>query len=111
VTLTPYVARGVLEGRPVAAVIIVTATGGSGSFYDLALLRAEGGEPTNVATVLLGDRVQAQGLAVREGEIVVDLVRHGPHDPLCCPSQQVLERYALERGELVRIGVSAGPGR
>ena len=105
VTLTPHVATGELRGRSVAAAVLVASTGGTGSFYDLAVVVTEADEPKNLATIFLGDRIRVQSLAVRENEIVVDLIRAGPRDPLCCPTQRVVEHYRLEDARLIRVAV------
>ena len=56
---------------------------------------------TNVATVLLGDRVQVNSVAIADNQIVVDMVTHDADDPLCCPTQQVNNAYTLEGDQLV----------
>jgi hypothetical protein len=37
------------------------------------------------------------------GTIVVDMVEAGEDDPLCCPTQHVINLYALQNGELVEV--------
>jgi heat shock protein HslJ len=101
VTLTEYAASGQLDGQQATAVILVTDPGGSGTFYDLALVVVQDGQPVNVATTLLGDRVQIQSLSIAGNEIVVEMIAHGPEDPMCCPTQQVVQTYALQGGELI----------
>ena len=105
VTLTSRVVHGVLDGRSVAAVVLAASTGGSGTFYELAVMATETSEPRHVATIVLGDRVQVQALELRDDEIVVDLLRAGPDDPLCCPTRQVVERYALRGSRLGRTAM------
>ncbi len=83
--LSDHVAYGELNGEPAAAVVLVSNSGGSGTFYDLAVVVERDGEPVNVAVTLLGDRVRIDSLAVEEGRIVVDLVTQGPGEPFCCP--------------------------
>jgi heat shock protein HslJ len=100
--LTDNIAYGELNGQEAVAVILVTDPGGSGTFYDLAVVVEQDGQPVNVATTLLGDRVQVQALSVANNEIVVSMVTHGPDDPMCCPSQQVVQTYTLEGGQLVQ---------
>jgi heat shock protein HslJ len=51
---------------------------------------------------LLGDRVQINTLSVEDGEIVVDMTMHGPEDPMCCPTQQVVQTYELRDNGLVQ---------
>jgi hypothetical protein len=59
-------------------------------------------QPHDIAWTQLGDRVQINSLAVEGDEIVVEMVTHGPEDPMCCPTQQVVQTYALQGEELTR---------
>jgi heat shock protein HslJ len=101
VMLTDYVAYGDLNGQQAAAVILVTDPGGSGTFYDLAVVVEKNGQPANIATTLLGDRVQINSVTIEGNEIIVDMVQQGPDDPMCCPTQHVVKTYSLEGNELV----------
>lgn len=102
VTLTGDVAYGQLNNQDAAAVILVTDPGGSGTFYEVAVVVNEGGQPVHVASAPLGDRVQINSLSIAGNEIVVDMINQGPDDPMCCPTQHVIQTYALEGGELVQ---------
>jgi hypothetical protein len=105
VLLTDFAATGDLngDGAPDAAVALATNSGGSGVFYDLAAVVVEDGRPVNVAIMPLGDRVQINSLTIQDGQIMVDMVTQGPDDPMCCPTQPVVEIYALQGYELVKI--------
>ena len=89
------------DGVPDAAVVLATTTGGSGTFLDLALVLNRDGQPVNVATLFLGDRVPVDRIRVVDGEVQVDLTMHGPADPMCCPSLEVTRRFRFESGKLV----------
>jgi heat shock protein HslJ len=102
VTITEHIAHGQLNGQDAAAVILVADPGGSGTFYDLAVVVEQDGAPVNVATTLLGDRVQIKALSIAGNEIIVEVVTHGPEDPMCCPTQDAVQTYALEGQELVK---------
>jgi heat shock protein HslJ/predicted small secreted protein len=113
VMLTEHIAHGQLNGQPGAAVVLVTDPGGSGTFYDLAVVMEQGGQPVNVATTSLGDRVQINYLTIENNEIVVDMVNQGPDDPMCCPAQHVVQTYALQGDQLVQTSsqvVDGGSG-
>jgi heat shock protein HslJ len=103
VSLTDQGAIGELNGQPAAAVVLVTSPGGSGTFYDLAVVMERDGKPVNVATTNLGDRVQVNSVAIEDDQIIVDMVQSGPDDPMCCPTQQVINTYALEGDELSEV--------
>jgi heat shock protein HslJ len=106
VVLHPEVyAFGDLNGDGVddAAVILIESSGGSGSFIYLAAVINEGGAPVNVATHLVGDREQVQAISIEDGEITLNMVTHGPDDPMCCPTQEVTKRYRLQGDQLVEL--------
>jgi heat shock protein HslJ len=103
VRLTEHISYGQLaDGQEAAAVVLVTTTGGSGTFFDLAFVQEIEGQPTNTASVILGDRVIVNNLVFVGGEILVEMVAHGPDDPLCCPGQEVVITYELQGDELVQ---------
>jgi heat shock protein HslJ len=113
VKLTQYITFGQLGGQDAAAVILVTDPGGSGTFYDLAVVVEEVGQPVHVATTLMGDRVQINSLSIEGGEIVVDMITHGSDDPMCCPTQHVVQTFELRDGQLVQTSgelISAASG-
>ena len=102
IALTEHVASGELDGEPAAAVILTSSGGGSGTFYELHVMVERDGQPHDVVWTQLGDRVEINSLAIEENEIVVDMVTQGPDDPMCCPTQQVVQTYALEGESLVQ---------
>ena len=103
--MQPY-ALGDLNGDKVddAAVLLVADQGGSGSFVYLAAVLDDKGQPENVATVELGDRVQVQTLAITDGQIVVTMLSFAPDDPMCCPSLEAEQTYTLQGDQLVQSG-------
>ena len=48
---------------------------------------------------------------VEGGEIAVRMVTHGPDDPMCCPTQKVLVRYALQGDQLVETAREEDSGK
>ena len=106
VVLHPEVyAFGDLNGDGVddAAVILIENSGGSGSFIYLAAVINQDGRPVNVATQFVGDREQVQAISIDGNEITLNMVAHGPDDPMCCPTQEVTKRYRLEGDQLVEL--------
>ena len=101
VVLTEHIAYGDLDGRPAAAAVLFTDPGGSGTFFDLTVMVSKDGHPVNAATTSLGDRVKIDTVAIAGNEIVVGMTTHRPEDPLCCPTQQVEKRFALQGDQLV----------
>jgi heat shock protein HslJ len=102
IILSDKVAYGDLngDGEEDAAVILITDSGGSGTFHQLAVVLNQKGSPNHVASQLLGDRVEVKSLSVRSGEIAVEMITHGPNDPLCCPTLEVTQNYLLQGDKL-----------
>lgn len=95
---------GVINGQDAAAVLLTENTGGSGFFVSLAVVLDQDSAPVNVATTLLGDRVDVYALAIDEnGVIAVEMVRQGPNDPMCCPTEVVRILYTLDGDQLVAV--------
>ena len=109
--LTDQRAFATLAGRQTGAVVLVTSMGGSGSFYELALLSRQADAWVNTDTVLLGDRVKVRNVAIENNVVVVAMTTHGPKDPQCCPTQEAQKRYAIQDNRLVPVsdGAPAGP--
>jgi hypothetical protein len=83
------------DGTKDAAVLLAVNTGGSGVFKYLALVIPEKGKPVNLSTISLGDRVTIKTLSIRNGKIKVKMLTHSPTDPLCCPTQEIIQGYQL----------------
>ena len=107
VQLSQWQVFGVTEESALGAAILVTQAGGSGSFYDLALLVSDGSSWVNSDSQPLGDRVAIHALALRDGQVVVDMTTHGPGDALCCPTLRVERRFAVQEGQLTAAGETA----
>lgn len=105
ISLSDKYAFGDLNGDGVgdAAAILMSNSGGSGTFFRLAAVLNENGTPTNVASTILGDRVQIKSVSIQSGRLIVNVIKQGPNDPLCCPTMEVVETYALQGDKLVKI--------
>lgn len=82
-------AFGDLDGDGVAdgAAILTESGGGSGTFVYLAALVDVDGQTVTRATTMLADRVQVRSIGIADQRIALEMVVHGPEDPLCCPTQ------------------------
>ena len=87
--LPEYTVIDNLNELPVAVVVLVSSGGGSGTFYNLAVVEEQDGQPVNIATYPLGDRIKLNSVAIQDNQIIVDMVAAGPDDPLCCPTQHL----------------------
>jgi heat shock protein HslJ len=102
------------DGQSEAVALLAENSGGSGVFVYLALVANQAGQPVNLATTLLGDRIQVEAITIENRQIVVELAQAGPDDPFCCPSQQVIITYELQGDQLVEVAsriVEEGSGK
>ena len=91
------------DGLNDAGVILVTQNGGTGHFFELALVLNQNGYPYNISTVSLGDRVAVQTGFVQDGILHITLLTHRANDPLCCPSQLTVMRFQLDGNQLIAV--------
>jgi hypothetical protein len=99
----PIVFGELPDARLAAAMPLTTNTGGSGTFYELALVVDLNGAPLNIASTFLGDRIKINSIKFENGQVVLDLIKQGPDDPMCCPTLHVMQNFALEGSDLVLI--------
>ena len=95
------------DGRPDAAVVLSENMGGSGVFESLVVILNEGKGLAQGPAIPLGDRVLVQAMRIEKSRIILDLVVHGPNDPLCCPNQPQTQSYALASGLLLLTRVTS----
>jgi len=100
VEMSERVGCGELNDIASAGVVLVSSSGGSGTFYSLHAVQPLNGSPEEVAYTMLGDRIVVEQVTISDNLIRVDMIAHGPDDPLCCPTQPVTQAYALEGREL-----------
>jgi heat shock protein HslJ len=106
------VARGNLVGKASAdaAVLLSESSGGSGSRIYLAVVTTQGSRAVNVATTLVGDRVQVRSMRLDSTAIVLDLITHAAQDPMCCPTLKVTRVWRCRNDSLV-VASSRETGR
>ncbi len=75
-------------------------SGGSGTRSYLAMMTRRDGEVRNLATVLIGDRVQIRTGTIDGNRITLDIVRAGAEDAACCPTEKARVFWILSEGEL-----------
>ena len=86
-----------------AVVLLATNAGGSGTFYTLAAVINTKAGPEHVASRLLGDRVKVKSISIEERFIIVNIITHGPDDPMCCPTKEVTQEYLLDDEQLIQF--------
>ena len=84
-----------------AVVLLAESSGGSGSNLYVAVVARRDGKLVNLATALVGDRVQVRGGRVAGGRVGLEVVQAGPEDAACCPSQLAIRSFRLEKDQLV----------
>lgn len=78
------------DGMDDAVVLLNENSGGTGQNLYLAVVKSVNGKLKNVATRLIGDRVQIKVAKIEKGRILFEIVRAGKEDAACCPGE-VLE--------------------
>jgi heat shock protein HslJ len=99
------------DGRDVAVVLLAESTGGSGTFDYVAVAGVRGGSPQNLATAPLGDRVQVRNGRITNRRLVVDVLRAGPNDAMCCPGELATLAFEMRGTRLERVPSGVAPGR
>lgn len=88
------------DGRAETVVLLWQSSGGSGTFDYLAVMEYRNGEPENIATAPIGDRVKIRNARISDGVIELDVTQQGPGDAACCPTHQLARSWSLEQGQL-----------
>ncbi len=84
IELSPWTATGDLDdnGTNDVAVVLTVETGGTGTFFYLAVIVNEKGVPVAKATQYIGDRVIIETLSIDSGEITVGLKERAAGAPM-----------------------------
>src|SRR5262245_48649497 len=100
------------DGTEDAVVLLNHAPGGTGQLLYLAVITRRKNKIENIATTLIGDRVQIRDVRIEAKRIVVDVVQAGPQDAMCCPGEVTTREWTLDpSGKLNPAMVTAKPGR
>jgi heat shock protein HslJ len=100
------------DGDEETVAFLDLASGGTGQFLYLAVVERVEGLPRNVATTLVGDRVQIRDARIESGQIVLDVVQAGPEDAMCCPGELARRTWVFEEpGALRPVEGSVSTGR
>lgn len=100
------------DGAAEAVGLLAGSMGGTGVNLYVAVIGRRHGEPTNLATALVGDRVQIRSAAIEDGRIVLGVLRAGSQDAMCCPGELATLAWELAPGgDLVQTGSGVSSGR
>jgi heat shock protein HslJ len=86
------------DGTDDTVVLLNYAPGGTGQLLHLAVVARKNGKIQNVATTLIGDRVQIRDVRIEQQRLLVDVVRSGSKDAKCCPGEVTTLGWTLEPG-------------
>lgn len=97
--LDKYTAFGDLDGDGIddAVVVLVSSSGGSGIFLHLAAVTTDHGEAKVAAAMSLGDRANIKSIAIKQRSFTVDMITHGPNDPMCCPTKHEVLNLTVQK--------------
>ena len=106
--------NGDLEGVGTdhTVVFLNYSPGGTGQLLYLAVMARRKNRLENIATALIGDRVQIRDVRIEQRRIFVDIVQAGPKDAMCCPGEVITREWTLQPGgKLNPFIVTAKPAR
>jgi len=83
-----------------ALAVLWQNTGGTGSYIYIAVMSKQDGDITNLATILVGDRVRIRSGRIESGKIILNVLQAGETDALCCPTRLVTRSWSLVGGQL-----------
>lgn len=91
------------DGISDAVAILWSFVGASGTWVELVAITNRRGHPRQAAVLSLGNKVDVRSVSIHSGLILLEIVRHSPSDPMCCPSVHFLEKYRLKGERLVLL--------
>ncbi|MCK4308310.1 HEAT repeat domain-containing protein, partial [candidate division WOR-3 bacterium] len=92
------------DGRDDAVVVIESYSGGSGHFYELAVVINNNGKPLCFIPKRLGDRVIVNSVLINKaGKITVDMIAHSSKDGLAKPTLRKIIEYKLYGYILIQL--------
>ena len=92
------------DGKTDYAVMLVSGGGGSGIFSDMAVvIQTKNGLRALSNAVSLGDRVQIRSTKIKNSKVMMNVIEHGPNDPMCCPSKKTTHLYKVSKQRLIKL--------
>jgi uncharacterized lipoprotein YbaY len=96
------------DGSPDAAVLLVSSSEGSGSFWWVSAVLNDNYTAKPVDAVLLGDRIRARSLAIRDGEITVSYYDRRSDQPMTArPTVLIHKTFKLEGDQMSEVSPAA----
>ena len=92
------------DGDDDAALLVVQQPGGTGTFYYVAAALHANGVYRGTNTVLLGDRIAPQNIAIRNGLVIANYADRRPEEPMSTPPSVGKSKYLiLKNGTLTAV--------
>lgn len=103
VAVSDFMAVGDLnsDGTNEVAALISENYGGTGVFVFLAVYANENGTLTFQNSTMVDDRPQLKALSIKNSEIFLEAVIHGPDEPMCCPTLRTTRHYRFADNQLI----------
>jgi len=95
------------DGKPDAALVLVTNPGGSGTFYYVVVAINATNGPQGTNGILLGDRIAPQDISIKDGEVIVDYADRKPSDPMSAPPSIGVTKYFALNGSALLTTTTA----
>ncbi len=97
--LEPVRVTGDMNGDGVeeSVVLLNLSTGGTGQLLHVAVVGRRSGRVENLATRMIGDRVQIRDVRIKDENVFIDLVRAGAQDAMCCPGEVATQAWRLDK--------------
>jgi hypothetical protein len=89
------------DGMKDAALLLAENTGGTGTFVSLVVIFSQEGKFKQAPGIYIDDRPIINSISIADGKIKIDLLVHGPNDPLASPSQAELQEYTLVKENVI----------
>jgi heat shock protein HslJ len=99
------------DGDEEAVVLLGQSAGGSGENLYLAVMDRQDKVIRQVASALIGDRVQIRRARTEQNRVHLDVVQAGESDAMCCPGELAERIWSLEGGTLRELSSAAARGR
>lgn len=87
------------NGAEERVVFLWQSSGGSGTRVYMAIIGIREDKLVNLATYLLGDRVQLQMGRIYQGKIELDVIQSGKGDAACCPTNKILRTWSMSSNQ------------
>jgi len=86
------------DGKPDAAFLLVRTTGGSGTFFYVAVAVNAGNGTQGTNAILLGDRIAPQTLEIKNGQVIANYAVRQPGEPMTAQVSVGVSKYLKVEG-------------